>query len=67
MNNTECSSLVDDVDNTVGNKDIRGGDLGTVDVDSAVLNTDSDVATTQCLQTGAIGQLRAVANSSVDD
>lgn len=61
------NSLVNDVDNTVGNKDIRNNDARVVDENTARVDSDGQVPAVRSRNDGAVSETRAVGNSSIDD
>jgi hypothetical protein len=58
---------VDNVDDTVGNEDIRGDNTGTVDKNLSVSNGDGQVCTVSGLEGSSVGQRAAVAHSTGND
>ena len=55
------------MNDTVSNENVRGDDLGAVDIDGAVHDGDGDVAALHGRDHAVIAQAGAVRNSSIDD
>lgn len=58
--------LVNHVDNTVGDKDVRGDDLGRVDKNVAINETDVEGRAVKSSQ-GGVGQTAAVAENTINN
>lgn len=53
------------MNDAVGDQDIWADDLGRIDVDRAIDDTDVELATTKGLESGVCGNVRAVDDASV--
>lgn len=55
------------MDDPVAHEHIWCHDLGTVDINITVIDVDRHILPAQGLETGAVGEMRAVADRAVDD
>ena len=60
-------NVIDDVNDTIGDKDVRDEDSGAVDKDIAVFNGDGEFAAAKSGQGHSVHEVRAVADSAVDN